>query len=83
MQATYSNPKPNYKNSRKKNSVREPFEVRPLLTILIHHPSIFEGRLSSKAVCPVVNELFPLSLCLYFPTETDTVLLFSGAKLSG
>lgn len=32
-------------------------------------------------MCPVVDELFPLSLCLYFPVETDTVLLFSRAKL--
>lgn len=32
-------------------------------------------------MCPVVDELFPLSLCLYFPVETDTVLLFSWAKL--
>lgn len=42
--------------------------------------SIFEGRLSSTAVCPVVDELFPLSLCPYFPAETDTVLLFSWAR---
>lgn len=32
-------------------------------------------------MCPVVDELFPLSLCLYFPVETDTVLLFSWAKM--
>ena len=59
----------------------EPFEVRHLQTILIHHPGIFEGRLSSTAVCPVVDELFPPSLCLYIPVETDTVLLFSWAEL--
>lgn len=28
-----------------------------------------------------MDELFPLSLCLYFPAETDTVLLFSWAKV--
>ena len=55
--------------------------MRHLLTILIHHPGIFEGRLSSTAACPVVDELFPLSLCLHFPAETDTVLLFSQDKL--
>lgn len=48
----------------------------------IHWSSIFEGRLSyAAALCPVVNQLFPLSLCLYVPVETDTALLFSWAAL--
>lgn len=84
MQATYSNPKPAHKNSRKIQSVQEPrgpFEVRHLETIPIRHPSIFEGGLSSRAACPVVDELFPFSLCLYFPVETDTKLLFSWANI--
>lgn len=32
-------------------------------------------------MCPVVDELFPFSLCLYFPVETDTGILFSWAKM--
>lgn len=55
-----------------------------LQTIPIGHPSIFEGGLSSTAAaCPVVDELFPESLCVYFPAETDTVLLFSWAETDG
>lgn len=39
-------------------------------------PASFEGRLSSTASCPVVNELFPLSICLHFLVEIDTLQLF-------
>lgn len=85
MQATYSSPKPAHKNSRKKRlgegAAPRLLKCATSKLFWFASPSIFEGRLSSTAVCPVVDGLLPLSLCLYFPVETDTVLLFSWAKL--
>lgn len=55
------------------------FEVNYLLNIIILETKIFEGRLSSSAPCPVVNELLPFPFRIFFTCETDTqIVLWKG-----
>lgn len=56
------------------------FEVNYLLNIIILETKIFEGRLSSSAPCPVVNELLPFPFWIFFTCETDTqIVLLSNS----